>query len=438
MDFTRPDNINSQLSEGLIRSDYGDKLNTKNNIFTYLFILFLIIIISLLSWWYLTHNKSYVLGGDTGIALPISNIIIPPVYTRSTATSTSSSSTTTVGLPETEQIFYTLWPDAVTGYSYVGDSIIFQDKNTGHIYRVDSPDYKPYKIANTTINNLFISHFANNGKTIIFQTLNQNTNTLSTYIADTPNYNNAGGSIVPENLNNKAYLGDAVNSFDVSPDDTNIAYITTDKDYNSVINLLNVYNRKVKIINSYPLSSLHLDYYSSSTIYMYQYPDETIVTQAYSININSGNISPIKKSQALEIKGSGAGLIYSNSDGLYIDHKTKSKKDITDKSSFETRANKCAWSYSGAFILCAVDNNYNSKKLNASMMGTYMPNDNIYMHGVSYPEERMIYDFQNYSNTKVNVYSMSISKNADTLTVMDRVKGLYLLKINTILSAESN
>lgn len=467
MDYTRPDNINNQLSEGLIRADYDNKLtNNKNNIFIYLFILFLIIGISLLFWLYmngikLTNINIPIIKNPLNGGRPVANIpYVRPISTLST--NTVSTSTSAV-LPSTEQIFFTIWPDAITGYSYIknnitshtststltnDDSVIFQDKLTGHIYKSDAPAYKPYKIANTTINNLFLSHFADNGKTIIFQTLNQKNNTLSTYIADIQdNYTTKSSlDVTPENLENKAFLGDNVTDFDVSPDGKNIAYIFIDKNYNSVINILNVNTRKIKVLLSYNLPDIHIDYFSSSTLAIYQYPDQNKITQAYNINVSNGNIYPIMRSQGLEIKTNSKGIIHSDTNGLFIDHPVSGgKSSITESISFNTRAKNCAWSGSGAFVLCGVYKSYNNKNLNSILNNTYIDNEYIYMYGVSYPEERMVYDFNNYNKElnkyeklNVHIHLMSISDNSNLLTIMDSIKGFYLLKINTLLSAENN
>ena len=467
MDYIRPDNINNQLSEGLIRADYDNKLkNNKNNIFIYLFILFLIIGISLFFWLYMNGIKL------TNINIPIINnnlnngrpiIINTNTSPTSTLATSTNSTSTSIVLPGTEQIFFTIWPDAITGYSYIkdnvlshsststltkDDSLIFQDKITGHIYKSDAPEYKPYKIANTTINNLFLSHFANNGKTIIFQTLNQNNNTLSTYIADIQdNYTiKSSLDIIPENLENKAFLGDNVTDFDVSPDGKNIVYISIDKNYNSVINILNVNTRKIKVLSSYDLPDIHIDYFSSSTLAIYQYPDQNKITQAYNINVSNGNIYPIMRSQGLEIKASSKGIIHSDINGLFIDHLINSNKgSVTENISFNTRAKDCAWSGSGAFVLCGVYKSYNNKNLNSILNKTYIDNQYIYMYGVSYPEERIFYDFNNYNKglnkyekLNVNIHLMSISDNSNLLTIMDSVRGFYLLKINTLFSAENN
>lgn len=475
MDYTRPDNINNQLSEVILKdnstSGMGVVANNNKRINILIIVLILSMFIGLAYWWYVSNNKVLTIN------IPITNNplnngrpITNTPYIRSTSTSATSTSATNTSniLPGIEQIFYTLWPDAITGYSYVknfdtastntsniSNSIIFQDKITGHIYRADALDYKPYKIANTTINNLFLSHFANNGKTIIFQTLNQNTNTLSTYIADISNNyinninikdSNLNNGVSPQNLENKSFLGDNVSDFDVSPDGQNIAYISIDKNYNSVINILNVNTRKIKILSSYNLPDIHVDYFSSSTLSIYQYPDQDKITQAYNVNLSTGNIYPIIKAQGLEIKANTKGVIYSDYSGLFIDHMASSSKGkITYKTSFYTRSNKCDWSSSGAFVLCGVDKAYTNKKLNTAMNNTYISNDSLYMYGISFPEERMIYNFNNYISSlnkyekiNVNIHSMKISNDSNLLTIMDHNKGLYMLKIYPLLSAENN
>ncbi len=425
MDYTRPDDINETLSASLVKEKRG--LSPWLILITVL----LLIMLGLFAYYFLIYKKQALIkvpiytGGT--LATSTAHINPRPVSTSTTSTS-NTNSTSTIVIPGIEKLFYTIWPDAITGYTFnKAGNIIFQDKATGHIYEADAPDYKPYKIANTTINNLHLSFFANDGKTIIFQTLNQNNNTLSTYIADIANYNN-----LPSNLYNNAYLGDKVYDISISPDKMSAIYVYEDnKKYNSNIYILNIKTRETKLVYSYPLPHMRLQYYSTDTVSVYQNTGENIISQTYILNIKNSNLVPILKGEQLISNISGGGYLYSNRDGLFLQN-----KKLTNKFSFYTTANKCVWSHTSTYVLCGVNENYSSDNLDESLDQSKVYADNLYIHGIDYTNERAIYDFISFDKTPVHIQNMSISDDNEKLAIMDQERGLYMLKIYSILSSE--
>ena len=431
MEYNRPDNINDTLSASLIQSKGGVVRNMPT--WSVVLLLILLLILASTSYYFLIYKKQKSIAvpvyvGGT-LATSTNTVKNNNSSTNTPIIDTVLSSNTNITLPGIEKLFYTIWPDAITGYTFNKEgSIIFQDKATGHIYKANKPDYESYKIANTSINNLHLSFFANDGQTIIFQTLNQNNNTLSTYIADIANYNGKAA-----NLYNNAYLGDKIYNISVSPDTKYIAYILEDnKKYNSNIYNLDARNRDIKLIYSYPLPGMNLQYYSTTSISIYQSPGENKVSQSYILNIKNSNLTPILKEEQLIININNAGYLYSNRLGLFLQN-----KKITSKFSFYTTANKCIWSHTSTYILCGVNENYNSDNLNEYLDQSKIYADNLYIHGIDYTDEKVIYDFITYSGTSVHIYNMSISYDNENLAIMDQVRGLYLLKIYNILSAES-
>lgn len=426
MEYSRPDNINNTLSSSLIEN--------KKSISPWgiLMLLVLILLISIAAYYFLIYRKqnAIIIPTYKGGGLSSSTAVInPKPISSSTPTTSVSVSSSTIIIPGTEKLFYTIWPDAITGYTFnkVGN-LIFQDKNTGHVYKADAPDYKPYKIANTTINNLYLSFFANDGKTIIFQTLNQSNNTLATYIADIASYNN-----LPSNLYNSAYLGDKVYDISISPDSASAIYIYEDnKKYNSNIFILDTKTRENKLIYSYPLPHLRVQYYATNTVSVYQNTGENIVSQAYTLNIKTSTLYPILKGEQLISNISNGGYLYSNRDGLYLQN-----NKLTNKFSFYTTANKCVWSHTNTYIMCGVNEKYTSDDLNEYLDQSKVYADNLYIHGIDYADERPIYDFINYNQTPIHINNMSISGDNEKLAIMDQVRGLYLLKIYSILSSET-
>ncbi len=428
MDYTRPDDINETLSASLVKEKRG--LSPWFILITIL----LLITLALLYYYFLIYKKEIAIkipiykGG--GLATSTANINPKPVATSTASNSNSNTnSTSTIVIPGIEKLFYTIWPDAITGYTFnKAGNIIFQDKDTGHIYEADAPDYKPYKIANTTINNLYLSFFANDGKTIIFQTLNQNNNTLSTYIADIANYNK-----LPSNLYNNAYLGDKVYDISISPDKMSAIYVYDDnKKYNSNIYVLNIKTRENKLLYSYPLAHVRVQYYGTDTVSVYQNTGENIISQTYTLNTKKSSLTPILKGEQLISNISKDGYLYSNRDGLFLQN-----KKLTNKFSFYTTANKCVWSHTGTYVLCGVNENYNSDSLDEYLDQSKVYADNLYIHGIDYANERAIYDFISFNKTPVHIQNMSISDDNEKLAIMDQEKGLYMLKIYSILSSET-
>ncbi len=432
MDYNRPDNINDTLSATLIERRGGEMRNTSP--WSFILLLVLLLVLALALYYFLIYKKQnnvevpiYKNGALSTSTLSTNTV---QIYINNNSSTTAILATsTTIVLPNIEKLFYTIWPDAISGYSFnKNGSIIFQDKATGHIYKADKYNYEPYKIANTSINNLHLSFFANDGSTIIFQTLNQNTNTLSTYIADIATYNGQ-----PANLYNSAYLGDKIYDISISPDSKYAAYILEDtKKYNSNVYNLDIKSREIKLIYSYKLPHMRLQYYSTNSLSIYQNPSENKVSQSYILNIKNSNLTPILKEEQLISNINDMGYLYSNRLGLFLQN-----KKLTSKISFYTTANKCVWSHTATYVLCGVNENYNADNLNEYLDQSKIYADNLYIHGIDYVDEKIIYDFINYNNIPVHINSMSISVDNENLAIMDQVRGLYLLKIYNILSAEA-
>ena len=474
MEFERPDNINNTLSQNLTQIKFKNGVNdnlSSSNYWYYLLSFLFLIIMSVLIYFYFYKRTGvpYIpIHIDTNLAT--STRVYPNITPTSTPTSTRPVSTSTQVriIPGIEKMFYIIWPDAITGYSDISDYyktttsteyintisfkknipakkqaieklftilstttskhiITFQDKITGHIYRAEDPDFKPYKVANTSINNILFSKFANNGNTIIFQTLNQNTNTLSTYMADISPYKD-----LPNNLINKAFLGDNIKSFDISPDGKSLIYIIEDnKKLVSNIYIMNTVTRNIQDLNTFPIINMHISYSNANTATLYQMPLNEKPGQAYNINIDNNTIRPLIKGVGLIYKNNDVLELYNDSGNTFINYKS-----INTKFSFSPLVEKCSISLSNTFILCAADDSQNTLDIDKYYDNSLTYNDKLWLHGLDYPEERIIYDFNYYNKIQLHIYSMILSRDNENLYMMDKLKGFYMLKIYNVLNAE--
>ena len=465
MEFERPDNINNTLSKELSPREEG---RSSSGSWYYVLSFLLLVIVSVLIYYFYFYKNINIpfvpIRPGTGLATSTnSHPNITPTITP-TSTAPVSTSTQIRIIPGIEKMFYTVWPDAITGYSDISDyyktititeyvntisskknkkqavektitflstttpkhTVIFQDKITGHIYRAEDPDFKPYKVANTSINNILFSKFINTGNTIIFQTLNQSSNILSTYMADIPSYKDS-----PNNLVNKAFLGDNIKSFDVSPDGKSLLYIIEDeKKWVSNIYIMDTLTRDTKLFSAFPLIHMHIEYSSTSTAVLYQMPLNDKAGQAYKINLLDGVIKPAMKGVGLIYKTNNVLDLYNNSGSTFVNY-----KNINTKFNFSPFIEKCSVSISSTFILCGADDTQ-ALDIDRYYDNSVIHNDKLWLHGLDYPEERVVYDFNYYNQIQLHIYSMLLSRDNEHLYIMDKLKGLYMLKIYSVLNAE--
>lgn len=407
----------------------ADGSNTRPDNWKYYLTFFLILFVLLIFLYLYFYKKNLPTGipGEGGFATSSRNQNSRPSSTPPRGGSATSTASSTSMLPGQEQLFYIIWPYAISGFDIYSSSTVFQDKSTGHIYQADAPDYKAYKIANTTIGNLFLSQIAQNS-TIIFQTMSDDHSTLSTYIADIPPYNGS-----PSNLINRAYLGDNVKSFALNSNKSKLAYIIENKKtWESEINILDLSNRKIRLLIKFPLTGLRLTFNSTNTISFYQAPDKDKVGESYIVNLSDGILRPVQKSRSLIYNPYDDLILYNDHTGLYMSHgKTNYKLG------FDTNSDKCTVSAQQSFIVCGVDTLYNSNNPNDYLKNITIYKDKLYMRGVDYPEERLIYDSESYNNITLHLYQTRLSEDSQNLYMMDKLKGYYMLKLYSILNAES-
>ena len=292
--------------------------------------------------------------------LPIGTPKPVAVTVGATTTPTQNETTDEVGLKSIRG-FYQLTNKAIAGatndiYSSSGvNNILFAEKATSHIYRVNPIDRKPNRLTITTIpriNQVWWGQNKNQPTILIYHT---DKDGVDQWFNATLKITSTGdGELVGSNLDQNIF------SLDISPDGKNIAYLKTEGQ-NIIGTTFNIESGKKMSVFKSAFRDWNISWTSLATIILNSKPAASIPGLALSLNPQTTqtktaleNISGLTTLMSLD----GKKILWSESAGS-ANIKLSVYTEATKKNlglDLSTLPEKCTWSKDNIHVYCGVPN----------------------------------------------------------------------------------
>ncbi len=398
--------------------------------------------------------KLYLIGGTILIALIVSLFLFMSQSPTPTTTPESGgagrldggekidnkstlSSSTVKNTNQTEQdyseeqkkLLTKVWTRTVSGQSiiYSGSGTTTQiglawvDKLTGNVYKAYEPDWKAIRITNTTISNTINAVFLNNGNTVVMQQYNQNSNSISTIVADIPRTNEGSG----DSLDNMSNLSENIESVTASDDGTSL-FMVVGTLQGSAIYKMDATEKKPILITTSAMKDLEVKYLDKDSLIIYQKPAATLKTSVYILSLKSKQLNLKYNDYGITAIGYKGKFMYSSVSNTY----TESAGQKVKRYNNTIVSDKCSIASSAAYAICANPKDLNSVNLPDDWYDySYYTNDNLVLYGLDYEEYNTLLDLSLASGAAFDVDSVSISNNSNYVGLSNRYGSLYVFNL---------
>ena len=338
------------------------------------------------------------------------------VQKPTTSTSTATAFGNNTKQPNLVQITNTSSADGVFVQNKSGANVMFVDRTTGNTFSFNTLGRFLTRITNTTLPNISHSFFANNGATVILQSVDENDN-INTYSAQFVPTKTASTTKVSEIGLLGSFLPKNIEVFAVSPSTNKIFYLVPQ---NGGVDgfIANPDNSHVVKIFNAPLKEWLVSWPNESTIILTTKPSNNVAGHSYSLNTKTGSMS--------EIIGDITGLTVSMNSTLtqlaYSDDTNAlnilyTKDNSVVHTSVSTLAEKCVWSKKTVNTLyCAVPNSIASASYpDAWYQGLVTFTDSIYKINTQTGTAQIVSrPFEEFTQS-IDATNLSLSSNEDYL-----------------------
>jgi hypothetical protein len=222
----------------------------------------------------------------------------------------------------------------------------------GHIYSQYLDTEASAKISNSTIPSIYETYFGDNGKAVIYRYLNNNDQTIQTFLTHT---DGSKGDFLQEDISAVTISPDSNALFYLAPLGSNVAgYYMNFKD-----------NNKVQVFTS-AFTEWLPQWAGTSTIFLTTKPSWDTIGSIYATNIGKNNLVKVfggLKGLTTLVSNNAANILYSSTSnigpelGIY-----NIEKHEFAKLPVRTLADKCVWSRDGIRAYCAKPNNISGNK----------------------------------------------------------------------------
>ncbi len=243
----------------------------------------------------------------------------------------------------------------VSGAAYAEGQVIYVDRATGNMYKVNSDGSGRNRASNTTIPGIFESHFSAQGDNFILRYLSSDSGAESVrnFLAGFSGALSTTTAISIEGI----FLPADISSSAISPEENKIFYTYKQGEYTIGITA-DFQNKKQKQVFSSPFGEWSVSWPSKNIITLLTKPSGTAEGFFYSLDAKTGKFAKIIggiNGLGAQIDKSGENVIYSeagqNSLKASIYNLKKNEKNALPVSTF---AEKCVFSYASVYVYCSV------------------------------------------------------------------------------------
>jgi hypothetical protein len=303
-----------------------------------------------------------------------------------------------------------------------GDTVRYIEKATGHIFDVPTFENTTNRISNTTIPQIYIASFTENGNSFIAQ-YTKDGDIIETFygkITGTSTERTVSGTI----------LSRSTLSFSTSPDQKNIFVLEKTKGGTEGY-IQNLANMSKKLVWTSPLREFIPQFISTDHITLQSKPHTSANGLLFDINIQNNTTKLLLTQLNLSTLSNknGISVLYSNNKSLFVFNvETKKSVEINPR----TFPEKCVWANTKAFLYCAVPKtNLNSTSLYSWYQGKVSYSDTIWEYDLVGDTARQIVNLEELAGRSIDISNISINQSDTLLLIQSKTDGsLWTVKTN--------
>lgn len=280
----------------------------------------------------------------------------------------TSTSTEQPAITSAPPVFKKLWADPVGGFTFieravattslVGTSsrrifstttfIRFVDRATGHVYEAETKELKPYKLTNSTVPGVYDAFFFMNGNAVLMRYPRNDGESITTIVANIPD--STRPLVTP--LSKIKTLPNNITSVTVSSNNNDVAFVEKTTEGSRLYTIPRG-TTTPRLISENPFSSWR-PIYNDSILYLSKKASTFEKGGIFTTALDYLGANKTGQSVVFSTKQGGAFFSSMSSDDGLVSFLGSLQSSSITKLSLQTLAEKCAWAYSGTFILCGV------------------------------------------------------------------------------------
>lgn len=256
-------------------------------------------------------------------------------------------------------------PTAGMFYKTLADGsrvVRYMAKQNAHVYDFNLNDFNQNKIVNTTIPSIYETYWGRNGQTAIIRYLEDDNETIKTYVADVVAFENtATGTNQTVGVLEGSFLADNITQVAPSRAGDQVFYLVTPDDLTvgATIDITNTFSTS---IFSSPLSEWLAEWQGQNVISLTTKPSATIPGYMFFLHLDSKELEtiiPNKEGLTTLTSPGGTRVLYSqnnvnNQVELHVYDVVKRESRILPLPTFPE---KCAWSVDDETVFCGIPDN---------------------------------------------------------------------------------
>jgi hypothetical protein len=294
----------------------------------------------------------------------------------------------------------------------------YVSRNNGYVYEIKN-NAIALQVTNIFIPNIYEAYFADNNTTAILRFLRSDDRTIASYSTPIPSANNDGSRTQEAGT----YLPDNIFDMAISPDQTQVADITTDKT-GAILSTSTSVGTKIKTLIRSPFTEW-IPLWAGNTLYLQTKAASIADGFLYSVDSTDarlerivGNIPGLTAS----VSPSGTYVLYSASTlNGFTTSLLDTKTNATTQINLSILPEKCAW-MADENLICAGNNTVPSAVYpDAWYAGTIHFSDQLYEINTVSNTYTVLYDGQGQSFDMTN---LQLNENQQMLYFIDKSSGL--------------
>jgi len=234
----------------------------------------------------------------------------------------------------------------------VNHIVRYVSRANGYVYEIKNGS-APLQISNIFIPNIYEASFADSNNTAILRFLRGDNKTIATYTVPIPALNNDGTRTQVSGT----YLPDTISAIAVSPDQTSVARITSDKN-GSIISTSNTKGTNIKTVLRSPFTEW-LPSWANSTVYVQTKAANAADGFFYSIDVGTARLRRLignTPGMTASVSPSGTYVLYSQSTTSgFSTELFNTKTNTTTAINLAILPEKCTW-LKNEDLICAGNN----------------------------------------------------------------------------------
>lgn len=324
-----------------------------------------------------------------------------------------------------QPIVTTLPPDpkkpkakAVTQTTY-SHRIRYVSRSNGYVYEIEDGQI-PLQISNVYIPNIYETLFGDSANTALLRFLRPDEQTIATYSVPVPLANPDGTRTQKEGV----YFPDGVTQTAISPDKTQVAYLTNGPS-GATLSLTSLTNTKKTTLIQTPFREWLLSWPTAKSLYVQTKPSASVLGYLYRIDTSDKKLRRILgdiNGLTTSVSPSGTYILYSQrSDTSFITRLFNTKTNETRTLSLAILPEKCTW-LQNEDLMCAGNTTVPTAEYpDAWYQGIVSFSDQLYHISSS----NLIYDtVYDGSGSSYDMTNLSVDETGRVVYFIDKPTGL--------------